>query len=275
MKKNLIDVRPYGEDLNQIQRHLNENTEQSETVITTSYQIGQVLKNSNNLRKFHFSSFLFNNINILIFILIAYLFVFLFVFIFSVINFNNQNKFKVLKSFLFNLIFSNYKPSFLSSKISLILLGLNIYMFILTTIFRNLIKTDKVVVNTDEFIDSIDKLDKTSKILTFQSYDFDLFNHSSKISIFKSFNKRIEEGKFLKLSWNNQIIKNLALKNDLSSLFFCMKNGQILLTLSIMAPLTKSDQFFYMKSKAYYESIQVILIRKNLDDYKKKFINRR
>ena len=55
----------------------------------------------------------------------------------------------------------------ISSKVSLIFAFFNLFLFVNFLVLSCSIKTDKLLIKTDDIIDSLDKLARTDKILTF------------------------------------------------------------------------------------------------------------
>ena len=116
--------------------------------------------------------------------LIGYLLLFLFSYIFLRKLFPFLSPIKKSKLFLSKFLYDDYTQlRALSSKVALIFLFFNLFLFILINLLTNFIKTEAVIVNTDEIIDSNKKLLSTPKILFINYLYFDTFSSLPKNSL--------------------------------------------------------------------------------------------
>ena len=272
LKKGFIDLYPLPEDISYVKSYL----ETSKTTSITSFMIGQILTKPDKLQKADISSFLLNNRALLFITIIGYLLFFLFIFAFLKKVFYIYNSTKIIKLILFKLLFLNDKQlQGLSSEIAIIFVFFNFFLLIFLNIVRNCIKTDKVVINTDEFIDSDNRLDETPKILTIIHNDEELFSKSPERTLMnRLYYKKLKNEKFFMTNKHegDEEFRELE-KNGLANHFFLMTKTSLLVTL---ASLTYSEnQFLFMKQKSYSERISVIYMRKDLDEIRKKFVHER
>ena len=160
-----------------------------------------------------------------------------------------------------------------SSKIALIFLFFNLFLFILINLLTNFIKTEAVIVNTDELIDSNEKLLTTSKILLTTDFKLDYLNTSPKKSLlFKFFNRKKENYQYVTPQSNWTKILKMIKKGESSSFFIFDNKPTVLFNLISFAMYTKNPIIF-MKPTSYHELKYVYCMRKNLEKKKKKFIN--
>ena len=248
----------------------------SKSVSNLQLEICQFLIQPNNFEKSDFSAFLFDNINLLSYILIGYLLIFIITFI--LLPKVSHNSLKNRKLILTKILFFNYNQlRTLSSKIALIFLFFNLFIFILTNMLTNFIKTDAVIVNTDELIDTDDKLLKTTKIFAIDPKNANFFrgNQNQNSLLTKLVNQKIKEDKCLII--NSSGIKkfnHIISKNELPSLFVFGGKHALLKLVSDILPLTK-NQFAFKSKHSYYDSVLVIYLRKNLKATDKNFIHKR
>ena len=160
-----------------------------------------------------------------------------------------------------------------SSKIALIFLFFNFFLFILINLLTNFIKTDAVILNTDELIDSNEKLLSTSKILLTNEWELDYSSTFPKSSLlFKFVTRKKENYQYITFTSNLTKIIKIIKKGESSSFFIFSTKQTVLLYLLSFAILTKNPIIF-MKPTSYHEVIFVYNMRKNLEKDKKKFIN--
>ena len=269
MKKGDIDLYPLPEDISYVKSYL----EMSKTTSITSFMIAQILTKPDKLQKADISSFLLNNRVLLYVTIIGYFLFFIFIFAFLRKVFYIYNSTKIIKLILFKLLFLNDKQlQGLSSKIAIIFVFFNFFLLIFLNVVRNCIKTDKVVINTDEFIDSDNKLDETPKILTIIHNDEELFSKSPERTLMnRLYFKKLKNEKFFMTNKREgqEEFRELE-KNGLANHFFLMPKTGLLITL---ASFTYSeDQFVFLKQKSYCERISVIYMRKDLDKIRKSFV---
>ena len=147
----------------------NHNIEISKVTSITPYNVGQVLRKPNKFKKSDFSLFFIENIRLLVIILIGLIL-------------NVTAKFTLLKLIkrrisLYNLLTTNgTRLDSISFKLGFIGLAFSFFVFFNLNILTNMINTQKVTVSTSEFIDSISKLNRTTKpVITLYTESMALF----------------------------------------------------------------------------------------------------
>ena len=116
-----------------------------------------MLRKPNKFNQSDFSSFFIENIRLLVTILIG--------FVLTVIIKFTLLKLSKRRYSLFNLLsIYGYRLGSIS-KLGSISLAFSFFLFFNLNILRNMIKTQKITVDTSEFIDSISKLNTTTKTL--------------------------------------------------------------------------------------------------------------
>lgn len=233
----------------------------SKVISVNSFQIGQILRKPNKLNKSDLSLFLIENIGLLVIILVG--------FVLSVIA-----KCAILKlnkrrfSSLYNLLVINRTRSgSISFKIGVLSMALYIFLFFDLRILTNMIKTDKVTVSTSEFIDSISKLNRTSKTMV-------AWDTNSTILFYQIFKKRKQ---------NDVIAFDAKLRGFFDSskcgldyYFYFMCEFFFFFTVYHVTLVNRSvDHFIFFQPTIYFESLKAIFYRKDLDDKMKRILNRR
>ena len=132
----MLDVYSFPQESN----YENEYLEKSSAVSTETYRIGHLVPKSMNEQKNDLSTFLINNKLILFILFVGFLIVGLFNYLFI----KNNERIKNLKVNLSNLLIDYDKLALLSSKIALIVLFFEIFIFLNLNVLTNTIKTDKV-----------------------------------------------------------------------------------------------------------------------------------
>ena len=206
--------------------------------------------------------------------LIGYLLLFFFSYIFAKKLFPFISPLKKSKLISFKLLYDDYTQlRAFSSKIALIFLFFNLFLFILINLLTNFIKTGAVIVNTDELIDSNEKLLTTSKILFTTDFEFThLSTFPKKSLLFKFVTRKKENYQYVTKKSNWTKIQKMIKKGESSS-FFIYETKPKVLTILILLAMYKKNPFFFMKPTNYHEKIYVYYLRKNLEKNKKKFLN--
>ena len=235
--------------------------------------IGQILNEPSN-SKTDLSSFLIENWNLVLYTLIGYLLLFFFSYIFAKKLFSFLSPLKKSKLVLSKLLFDDYNQlRAFSYKIALISLFFNLFLFILINLLTNFIKTDAVIVNTDELIDSNEKLLSTTKILFTRNWELYYFSTSPKNSLlFKFVTRKKENYQYVTPESNFTKMWEIIKKGESSSFFIFNTKPTVLIILITLAMYTKNPIIF-MKPTSYHELKGVYYMRKNLEKNKKKFIN--
>lgn len=203
----------------------------------------------------------------------------------------------VILIFLINLKFSNFKIKnskinsiiFLNiskvSKFYLVFLFFNLFCFICLNLLRNKIKTESTVLNTDEFIDNLDKLNRNEKIFYFAYEEGKLFKEAPTGSfLYKLYYRKVIEEKKFSTNKNRDEKTNFEtlkflIKSDITSFFF-FSNKNFLLVLLAFITINIKDEliknlFAFLKSSYYFETLNSFYMRKNLIKNLKLKINER
>ena len=246
----------------------------SKTAYLFEDNIGQILNEPNNLKKTDLSSFLIENWSLVSYMLIGCLLLFFFSYIFAKKLFPFLSPLKKSKLILSKLLYDDYTQlRAFSSKISLIFLFFNLFLFILINLLTNFIKTEAVIVNTDELIYSNEKLLTTSKILYTTDWELDYLSAFPKKSLlFKFVTRKKENYQYVTKVSNYTKLREIIEKGESSSFFIYECKPGVLVYLITLAEYTKNSIIF-MKPTSYHELEHVYWLRKNLEKNKKKFIN--
>ena len=236
--------------------------------------IGQILNEPNNSKKTDLSSFLIENWNLVSYMLIGYLLLFFFSYIFAKKHFPFLSPMKKSKLISSKILYDDYTQlREFSSKIALIFLFFNLFLFILINLLTNFIKTGAVILNTDELIDSNEKLLTTSKILFMRMSDFRYSSTFPKKSLlFKFVTRKKENYQYVTPESNWTKIWKMIKKGESSSFFVFSSKPSVLITLITLAMHTKNPIIF-VKLTSYHELKEVYYMRKKLEKNKKRFIN--
>ena len=246
----------------------------TKTAHSLEYGIGQILNEPNNLKKTDLSSFLIENWNLVSYMLIGYLLLFFFSYIFAKKLFPFLSLLKKSKLISSKLLYDDYTQlRAFSSKIALIFLFFNLFLFILINLLANFIKTEAVIVNTDELIDSNKKLLTTSKILLTWNWElYHLSTFSKNSLLFKLVARKKKDYQYVTPESNRTKIRKMVKKGESSSFFIFQSKPTVLMNLIIFAMHTKNPIIF-VKPTSYQEKIYVYYMRKKLEKNKKRFIN--
>ena len=250
-------------DYSQVVNFENHNVEISKVTSINPFNVGQMLRKPNKLDESDFSLFLIENIRLLAIILIG--------FVLTVTA--KFTLFKLVKrryTGLHKLLVTNRTrlSSGISFKTAVLSLAFSFFLFFNLSMLTNMIKTQKVTVSTSEFINSISKLNKTTKTLvTFNINSRNLFNrlfkNRKRTNAITSSDYANFEDFFSKLS-----------KNEFDCYFYFMSEFYIFASIYYVTLLNRSvDHFVFFKPTIYYESLKALFYRKNLDEKRKKIIN--
>lgn len=242
--------------------HFKDVAEASKTASVMHFRIGQLLNNQNPICKLDLSSFLIENIGLLIIIFIGYLITFSSIFILSKVSKRKIDFYSILTV-------DEHRIEHKLPKSWIISFAFVCFFFLTLSLLRNLIKTDTVIVDTTEFMDSIIKLNQTTKTLI-------SFNKVIEDAFFKLLRKT-NEGNRIRLEDTKSFpdfISKIKETSNLNDLFFFMDKQWILFISNILAISGQlNDRFIFIKSNSYYEAIRVYFIRKSLEPDKKRLIN--
>ena len=137
------------------------------------------------------------------------------------------------------------------------------------------IKTDSVIVNTDEIIDSYDKLNATSKYLsTFKDEAKFMIEAPNNSFLNQLYKKKIKNNEIYLLPLHvDDKLRETMLGNRMELGFFFSEKLVNLLILSL-ASVYITDRIVFVKPFNYYENFKVIYLRKSLEASKKAFFHR-
>lgn len=241
----------------------NHNFEISRVTSVNTFHVGQILRKPNKLNKSDFSSFLIENVRLLIIILIGYIVILMAIF----------TLLKLIRrrcSFYNLLTINRTRLGSISFKIDFIILAFSFFLFFNLSILTNMIKTEKVTVSTSEFIDSISKLNKTTKPLaTVDTNSTNLFYRLLKKS------KQSDALTVNNYANFDHFISKIS-KNRFDSYFYFMDEIYFFVSVYYVTLLNRSvDHFVFFKPTIYYESFRAMFYRKNLDQKMKQILNHR
>ena len=223
------------------------------------YNVGQILKKSSKFNKSDFSLFFIENIRLLVIILIG--------FILTV-----TAKFTLLKLIkrrcsLSNLLINyDYRLGSISFKFGFLSLAFSFFLFFNLRILTNLIKTEKITVDTSGFIDSVSKLNRTTKTLI-------AWDKNSTNSFYRLFKKRNESDALA--VFENGSTKDFISKmsnHQLDSYFYFMHGFFFFYLIYKISINRLVDHIIFCKPAIYSESLRTIFYRKNLDPKMKKIL---
>ena len=239
----------------------NHNIEITKAASINAYNVGQLLRKPNKLNKLDFSLFLIENICLFVNILIGYFVILMAIFILLKLAKRKYN--------LYNLLTINQTGlGSISFKIAILCLAFSFFLFFNLSILTNMIKTEKATVSTSEFIDSISKLNRTTKTLvTFSQNTTNLFN--------RLFQKRKRTDSLSGYANFDDFFSKLS-KDELDSTFYFMSGIHFFISIYYVTLLNRSvDHIAFNKPTIYYESLRVFIYRKKLDQKLKKILNHR
>lgn len=241
------------------------NVEISKSVGMTSYQIGQLLNEPTGSDKLNLESFLVKNINILFLILIGYLTVLLSVFLISILL--------KLKFRLYDLIILNGKQFVKqTSRIVFIFLGFNFFLFFTLNLLTNMIQTKSLVLDTSEFINSIDKLNTTHKKLIVTGYVDRIFKHKPENRfLYKLYERKKKKNEIVEGDdlTKKRLIELMKLTGDDYLIFL---NDLRFIRLIEMFSNHMTHRIAFVKSTSFYNHLDVLFLRKKLDSKTKQMM---
>ena len=240
----------------------NNNVKVSKATSINAFNVGQMLRKPNKFNKSDFSLFFIENIRLLVIILIG--------FILTV-----TAKFTLLKlgkrrCILYHFLTNGTKLSSVSFKLGFISLAFSFFLFFNLNILRNMVNTQKVAVDTNEFIDSISKLNKTTKtLITVYPDTMSLF--------YRLFKKGKRNDDFTVSDYGNiQDFFSKISRDGFDSYIYFM--GEINFLASIYyAKLVNTllDPIVFFKPTIYFELLRSIFYRKKMEQNMKQILNRR
>lgn len=246
-----------------------------------SYKLYQTLNKPEELENYDFLMFFIQNYKNCAIILAVYLMISIFFFYLL----KKKTNFKFTLSNLFSLSALSYDDlSTLPFKAPLISLffAWSLFLWMYLNFLSNEITTETVIVNTDEFIDSTQKLLKTPKTFLFFHLDEDVYKNAPKGSVlYELYFKKVKKQKnFFKYVFNGDEkstaeTKYFHAKNRLNS-FFAIGRREYFFRYQIFLNqfINTEKQFGYLNPQTFQEYQLVSFMRKNLDKTLKKRIHK-
>lgn len=231
-----------------------------------SYKVGQILTEPEKSdQSFDLLAFLIDNINVLVIILIGYLLTVVSILIISKLSGHRLN-FRRLVALKKNRLV-------VSSKLGFLFFGFNLFLFFNIEILANLIKTESVMIDTEPFIDSIDKLKRTHKILLYHSEDKEIFLGGPPNRFLSLlFKDKLKNKEALEYSAMDKNFVETFRKNG-DNFFFIEHQLDIQWVLASFSEFKLTNRIVFMDPKSYFDSFMVIHLRKNLDSKRKQIIH--
>ena len=241
---------------------VNHNVEKSKITSIYPYNVGQILRKPNKLNESDFSSFFIENIRLLVIILIGFVLIVIAKFILLKLIKRRFSLYNLLNTNGTRLDSKSFKLGFLS-------LAFVFFLFFNLRILTNLIKTEKITVDTSEFIDSVSKLNRTTKILI--TWDKNTTN-----AFYRLFKKRKKNDDLVVFeNGNMENYFSKISKLDLDSYYYFL-HSFFLFNLMSDVPINRPvDYIVFYKPTIYFEPLRTIFYRKNLDPKMKQILNRR
>lgn len=234
-------------------------------LISSSYQVGQLISKPENSGNLDLSSFLVENDNLLMIIFIGYLSTIFSIFIISKFSRHTLNFYHVLA-------LENQKKS---TKYTILLFIFSVFLFFNLNILINMIKTESVVVDTHQFIDSKEKLIATHKILIYDPIDKEMFiTKPSYRFLYKLYERKKKKNEIFEVSIYDRLFFTTMDKRG-DDYFFIAQANYFLRLLASFSYYNFTDRIAFMKPYSYYDSFDVIYLRKNLNLKMKNLIHDR
>lgn len=216
------------------------------------------------------TSFLLNNLWLLAFILLGYLLIAACATILPRLTFaNGGSRLKNLKLLLFRALFMNHNR-LPRVHLRLMFLFFGLFLFLDLNFFAFTIKTQKVTVDVDEIVESPAKLLKTSKTLIIDAAENHLFFTSPEGTLLK----RLSEKKIFKVNSLSDLV-SIKSKGINSFVAVCREECIYWVMGFLAKTVNDNGSVVFIKATNYYERLVKYLMRKNLDDERKRFINSR
>lgn len=231
------------------------------------YQAGQFVKPNSNI--FDFSSVLFNNLCLLTMVVLGYLLVVAITTALPVLVHANCSHLKSLKLVLVRALFMDTQE-LPSASLRLVFLFFGLFLFFNLNFLSGTVKTDKVTIETDDIIDSSDKLAGTTKTLATGWLGAALMKTAPE----GSFLKKLSKKKILLVDGVVELEKVKSRGID-CCVFFANRIplAYVMSLLSLHANDIGSIAF--AKPTGHYELLTTLYMRRNLDEERKRFINSR
>ena len=155
-----------------------------------------------------------------------------------------------------------------SLHLRLVLLAFNWFLFFCVIFICGTIKTENVVVPTDEIVDSSSKLLSTTKTLLINGGESNYITMAPE----RSFLKKLSGKKFFK---THNLHHLASQKSDPAQYVSFAEETALLYGMSLISQLVADkDTVAFVKSASYYERLAAFPVRKKLDKERKRFIYR-
>ena len=153
------------------------------------------------------------------------------------------------------------------SNLAILFVFLGLFDFILLAMLINSIKTDKLIIDTTNLVDSIAKIERTkARPVVYQmESDYKLISEApEKSQLYRLFHGRFEGKHGLYLVRKKSPEKDLfkLLESDPSTYFFFMNKLSFIYTAFLVSSLFER---LFFKPINYYETLSVTYLRKNLE----------
>lgn len=223
-------------------------------------------------------SFLYNSLTLNLFILLGYLSIVLLTGLLPSLIHPSYGRLQSLRLMSIRMFFlSHDRLPRLSRKLAMLMLFFNCFYFFTSKFLLGTIKTNSVLVNTDEIILSGFDLLNSKKNFATNTHDDNVLRHLPTNSLLKKLSeKTLAEKKHfvMDLGMKGNTI-NQILEKGVNSFYFLARYVSLLLTLCELAPLSSSDMVAFMTPKKYHELLTVFYFRPSLDEQRKRFLRRR
>lgn len=184
----------------------------------------------------------------------------------------NFTAFKTLRLVSLRLFFIDFNRILhYSGKLAILLCSLNWFIFFNFNFLSGNIQTDSVVVRTDEIIDSAAKIMSTKRTISIILDQLEEFTKAPESSFMGKLNKK---GMFVvgarPFDEREQLLKDIT-----NYYFFEREIGLNYLMSNLAALSSHLNLVIFRKLSSYYETVDVIGLRRTLDEPKKRFIRQR
>ena len=221
-------------------------------------------------KRLKFAQFLVSNLWFFVFVVLGYLLITIAIAILpKLVYANGRSRLKGLKLILFRAPFMdcNQLPRV---HLRLVYLSFSVFLFLNLNFLGGNIKTENVVVSTDEIVDSIPKLIGTSKTLAFAEDESDLVRMAPEGSFLKRLSQKrmvvVEDLSDLNRMKTDGLDHYVAFMKENSLAHFIALQSQHAHDVGLVA---------FIKSTSYYESLVGFQMRQSLDKESKRLINSR
>lgn len=252
------------------------NVEISKSIGSDSYRVGQMLDEPTGSDKLDFSSFFMENLNLIIIIFIGYLFSIISVLFFAkILKKSSLNYYHLLVLDLENLI--DEKSRFI---FAFILSAYFLFLFFTLNLLTNMIKTDSVILDTQKFIDSNDKLNTSHQKLLLVHIESELFERKQTSKFLNDLYERkqrlgeiVEKDDIAKknITYLDRLVEVAENSDDY---FWFLNKSQFIVVMNIFSNIAR-EKILFLNPTSYYDVHSVLYYSKKLKSSLKKIINYR